>query len=168
MNEHTRDLPAPPFSFPTRGPIVGVIDGSDAAPGEVGEFLTAVAEVNYAAGPSTSGPFQIPLINMPPGDWDCTISASFTTLIDSAWFILNPQPQGVSNEMYGLMGLFGGGSGGAGTPPADLETVILIGQSARASFALTTLMNFQVEVYQGTSAGLAGVMALRIECRRRR
>jgi hypothetical protein len=140
------------------GPIIGVVDGSDAAPGEVGEFMTAIGTFNYAAGVANTG--SITLINMPPGDWDFTISSSFTTLIGSALFELQPIPTGMSNSMFGLNGNFG-----AMAP----ETVIIIGQSARGSFAVNTVMTFLVEVDQAITAGLpAGVMTLRIEARRRR
>jgi hypothetical protein len=156
-----RDLPAPSSSTSTIGPIIGVVDGSDAAPGEVGEFLTGGGSFNYAAGSAagvtTTG--QLDLLNMPPGDWDFTVSAAFSTLITSALFRLNPQPTGVSNQMFGLNGNF---------TMAGEETSIIIGQSARGSFAVTTLMSFEVQVYQGTAALPAGLMTMRIEARRRR
>lgn len=148
---------------PVPGPIIGVVDGSDAAPGQVGEFLTAVGTFAYAAG-ATGGVGStgfINLITMPPGDWDFTIAASFTDLISSALFLLNPFPvTGMSNEMFGLNGNF--------TSSMEAETVIIIGQSARGSFAVTTPLRFEVQVFQGAAGLPAGTMALRIEARRRR
>lgn len=148
---------------PVPGPIIGVVDGSDAAPGQVGEFLTAVGTFHYAAG-ATGGVGStgtINLINMPPGDWDFTISASFTDLISSALFLLNPFPvTGMSNEMFGLNGNF--------TSSMEAETVIIVGQSARGSFAVTTPLVFEVQVFQGAAGLPAGTMSLRIEARRRR
>jgi hypothetical protein len=143
------------------GPIIGVVDGSDAAPGEVGEFLTAEKSFTYAAfaagGTTSTG--QIELINMPPGDWDMTISSSYSGLITGSLFFLNPQPTGVSNAMFGLNTNF---------TMAGEEEVIIIGQSARGSFAVNTLLSFEVQVYQGTAGLTGGTMDLRIECRRRR
>lgn len=161
----TRDLPAPSSSTSTIGPIIGVVDGSDAAPGEVGEFLTASGTFNYAAGTTTgvTSTGQIDLINMPPGDWDMTIAAAFSTLIDSGEFLLNPQPTGVTNKMWGLNGNFLG----PGQPGADMLTAIIIGENARGSFAVNTLLSFEVQVFQGPS-GPAGLMTIRIEARRRR
>jgi hypothetical protein len=157
----TRDLPAPSSSTSTIGPIIGVVDGSDAAPGEVGEFLTATGSFAYAAGTATgvTSTGTIALLNMPPGDWDFTVSANFSTLITSALFNLSPIPTGMSNEMFGLNGNFTVGGE---------ETVIIIGQSARGSFAVTTMLTFNVQVYQAAVALPAGTMTMRIEARRRR
>jgi hypothetical protein len=158
--KHPEDQPAPSSSTSTIGPIIGVVDGSDAAPGEVGEFLTADVEFAYGAGGAgglvTTG--QIPLINMPPGDWDFTISATFSTTIGSALFYLNPKPIGMSNIMIG-------GDGNFGT--MAVEGVAIIGQSARGSFSVTTLLSFFVEVFQ-VANGAGGNMDLVIDARRRR
>lgn len=160
LPKHPTDQPAPSSSTSTIGPIIGVVDGSDAAPGEVGEFLTASVEFGYiaggVAGNVTSG--QIDLINMPPGDWDFTISATFSTTIGSALFFLSPEPTGMSNIMIG-------GDGNFGT--MSVEGVAIIGQSARGSFAVTTLLSFSVEVFQ-VAGGDAGAMNLVIDARRRR
>ena len=157
-----RDLPAPSSSTSTIGPIMGVTDGSDAAPGEVGEFLHATGTFNYAAGTATGtgSTGQIDLLNVPPGDWDFTIAASFSGLITSALFFLNPVPTGVSNEMIGLNGNF--------TMPGEEESIVIVGQSARGSFAVATLLSFEVQVYQSSAVLTAGTMDLRVEARRRR
>lgn len=147
---------------PVYGPIVGVVDGSDAAPGEVGEFKFATGTFAYAAG-TTAGVTStgtINLINMPPGDWDFTISASFSDLITSALFFLTPLPTGMSNPMFGLNGNF--------TMAGEAETVVIIGQSARGSFAVNTLLSFEVQVFNNATTEPAGTMTLRIEARRRR
>lgn len=147
----------------TVGPIVGVVDGSDAAPGQVGEFLTATGTFAYAAGSGTgvTSTGTINLISMPPGDWDFTISASFSNLITSALFELNPFPvTGMSNAMVGLNGNF--------TMSGEAQTVVIIGQSARGSFAVTTALVFEVQVFNSATTEPAGTMTLRIEARRRR
>lgn len=149
-------------SPPIPGPITGVVDGSNAAPGQVGEFMFAVGTFAYAAGTTggVTSTGQIALINMPPGDWDFTISASFSDLITSALFFLNPVPTGMSNPMFGLNGNF--------TMAGESETVIIIGQSARGSFAVNTLLSFEVQVFNNATTDPAGTMTLRIEARRRR
>jgi hypothetical protein len=159
-----QDQPVPPGLLATQlfGPITGVVDGSDAAPGEVGEFLTAIGTFAYAAG-TTAGvgsTGSINLISMPPGDWDLTISASFSNLITSALFELSPIPTGMSNGMVGLNGNF--------TMAGEAQTVVIIGQSARGSFAVTTALVFLVQVFNSSTSEPAGTMTLRIEARRRR
>lgn len=150
---------------PVPGPIIGVVDGSDASPGQVGEFLTADGTFSYAAGTDTLGTTStghISLINMPPGDWDMTIFAMFSTLITSALFLLDPYPvTGVSNKMFGLNGNFTAGTGGG-------ITTTIVGPSARGSFAVNTPLVFEVQVYQLGVSLPAGVMNLHLEARRRR
>ena len=160
-----RDLPAPTSSTSTIGPIIGVVDGTDAAPGEVGEFIQALGTFNYAAYPNTSQE-NITLLNLPPGDWDAAASASFTTAVGAVFFALAaPVPTGASNSMVGFTGDFGP----PGALAADVAEVALIGQWARLSFANTTPLIFVLQVDQGTNASLlAGTMTIRIECRRRR
>ena len=155
-----------PFTLsttPVYGPIVGVVDGSDAAPGEVGEFIHMTGTFAYAAGVDglgTTSTGTIDLINVVPGDWDFTVSASFTTLISSALFFLNPLPTGMSNNMFGLNGNF--------TMPGEGETAVIIGTAARGSFAVNTMLVFEVQVFQDAAILPAGTMTLRIEGRRRR
>lgn len=159
----TRDVPVQAVTQSTIGPIVGVVDGSDAAPGEVGEFLTALQSVNYTGG--THIETSITLINMPPGDWDMQASASFSTHVGSVLFELVPIPTGMSNAMVGWMGVFSA----TASPAVDAEDLVLIGQSARGSFAVPTPLAFDIQVDQSTASGLpSGVMLIRIEARRRR
>lgn len=166
MDMDPRDLPAPSSSTSTIGPIIGVVDGSDAAPGEVGEFLTANGTFNYSAGTDgfgTTSTGHITLINMPPGDWDMWLSAMFTTLITSAAFFLDPFPvTGVSNRMFGLNGNFTTGTTGGGI------TTTIVGPNARGSFAVNTPLVFEVQVFQLGASLPAGVMNLHFEARRRR
>lgn len=149
------------------GPIVGVTDGSDAGPGEVGEFVTTDGFTNYAAYPAaTVG--NISLIVMQPGDWDMWISAIFTTDVGGAFFQLPaPLPVGVSNSMVGYTALaasVGSQAGGTG-----VEGVVVIGQYARGSFAVPTLLAFVTRVDQSSNNTLpAGTMQLHFEARRRR
>lgn len=145
------------------GPIIGVTDGSDAGPGEVGEFITAQGSMSYAPYPTDTAN-SISLIVVQPGDWDFTISASFSTLIGGAVFELRPWPViGMSNQMVGYMSSVGD------VPGIDFGTLI-IGQSARGSFSVPTLLAFYCQVYMSGDSNLTtgGTMDLRIEGRRRR
>jgi len=54
----------------TPGPVMGVTDGSDAGPGEVGEIISAtVATTGVLAGATWA---NTPSINLTPGDWELT------------------------------------------------------------------------------------------------
>lgn len=154
----------PLFESPVIGPIIGVVDGSNAAPGEVGEFVAASGTFNYLANAPNTG--TIALINMPPGDWDMGCAATFTTLVGSVLFQLSPVPVGMSNALAGFIGIFSAGT----SSTMDAESLVLVGQTGRGSFAVTTQLTFNVQVDQATTApGLpAGVMTLDIQARRRR
>lgn len=152
----------PLFESPVIGPIIGVVDGSDAAPGEVGEFITGIGTFAYAVYPAVSNG-TINLLNVPPGDWDFTVSASYTSVIDGSNFALSPKPTGMSNDMIGENANFLVGT----TVPA--LNLVLVGQSARGSFAVATMLTFAVNVdNSGTPGAGPGTMAMRIEGRRRR
>lgn len=154
-----RDLPAPSSSTSTIGPIIGVVDGSNAAPGEVGEFITGTVTMSYAAYPSATTQ-TMTVLNVPPGDWDFTVSSAYTGLIGGSQFALSPKPVGMSNDMIGENANFALGT---------MENIVVIGQSARGSFAVTTVMAFEMNVDNSpTSTLAAGTMSLRLEGRRRR
>lgn len=96
----TQWLPAapPPPAPPLNGPIIGVTDGSDAAPGMVGEYVSAVNTVAPPMTP-TNSPTGISAIQaqivLSPGDWDVWFSGEMrltsATISDSAG---NPQMSG--------------------------------------------------------------------------
>jgi hypothetical protein len=60
-------IPPPPPSAGT-GPIIGVTDGSVAAPGEVGEVLRSTVNGSVTSGGGFSATFQA--LSLTPGDWD--------------------------------------------------------------------------------------------------
>jgi hypothetical protein len=67
----------------------------------------------------------------------------------------------MSNAMYGE------NSVAAGSPTS--ENIVTIGQSARGSFTVPTLLPFSVTVYQGTTSTLpAGTAYMYVEARRMR
>lgn len=161
MDIDPRDLPAPSSSTSTIGPIIGVVDGTDAAPGEVGEFLKASGTFAYGVGSAAGILYDgtIALLNVPPGDWDFWVSASFSTNITGAKFSLQTVPPNMSNAMAGINSNF---------TLEGMEDVIIVGQLARGSFAAITQLTFAVEVYQGVAGDTAGTMTMEMEARRRR
>lgn len=89
-------VPPPPPSAGS-GPIRGVTDGSNANPGDVGEYIELSQNVNVPATP-TQIPVSIGVLQ--PGDWDCFLWVIYNAPVTSGEFWLNPQPPGFSNAMY--------------------------------------------------------------------
>lgn len=58
----------PPPAPPLNGPIVGVTDGSNAAPGMVGEYMQNVLTASVPI--PGSGSVAVLTLNLTPGDWD--------------------------------------------------------------------------------------------------
>lgn len=143
------------------GPIQGVVDGSDAAQGIVGEYVSGSGTLAYTANPGiTTGPVM-PIV-IQPGDWDITSSLTCSSIYGAAFFILDPVPAGMSNSMIG--GII------ATTALAGVETdAVVIGRAARGSFKVPTLLPFRVTINQTPLAALpAGIATLAIEARRMR
>lgn len=58
--------------------IVGVTNGSNAASGDVGEFISSVIPSTSSLSVSNNVPMDITSISLPAGDWDVYGNASFT------------------------------------------------------------------------------------------
>jgi hypothetical protein len=153
-------IPPPPPSAGT-GPIIGVTDGSDAAPGEVGEFVTAFTSFNFAAYPTdTAGSVSVLVVQ--PGDWDLRVFTNFSTAIGGVAVYLSPSPAGISNNMFGSVTVLG-------TTTPDIEGVYLIGATARGNFTVPTLLAFSYNVLQSQNSVLAaGTGTVTVEGRRLR
>lgn len=156
-------IPPPPASGGS-GPLLGVTDGSKAAPGIVGEVIVLTTQIPYAAYPAITEPV-VTLGVITPGDWDMFASMEFAGgaagAIGGASFALNG-PSGVSSDMNGIV-IFGVTQG-----QAEAGATI-IGQKGSASWAAATLIQFQVVVNQSTDATLpAGTATFRFEARRMR
>lgn len=143
------------------GPIHGVTDGSDATPGDVGEFIQVTQNVPYAGYPTITNT-TVSLIVLQPGDWDLNCTLGPSTVVGGAQFYLSPNPTGSANLMFGWMGAIT-----TGTPVE--EGVVVIGQPGRLLCSVPTLLPFFVSVDQSEASGLtAGTAKLTITCRRAR
>lgn len=139
------------------GPIIGVTDGSDAAPGEVGEFLTFSATGNYQAGAISD--VILPVGIIPPGDWSLSAQCQFNTFVGVVWFTVEPTPPGTSAGLAAAMSAI--------TEGGAEELVLLNTMSARGSYSVPTLMAFHINVNQTMLAGLpAGQVTLTLNARR--
>lgn len=149
------------------GPIIGVTDGSDAAPGQVGEFLHGVTQI--ATSPGVTVLTTVSPLTVPAGDWDLWASmylSDTSGIYDSqnhvaragvSAFWLNPQPTGVSNQMQAMVGL--------GASLGNVMDKAITGMPARGSFTASTPLLFRVDIEDPDTAGFA---VLTCEARRRR
>lgn len=127
-------IPSPPPSAGS-GPIIGVTDGSNAAPGEVGEFVQTSTIVSFTAAAQTQ---SINAAILQPGDWDAWCSFLPTAWVAGCQFILSPQPTGVSSTMQGIDN---SETVVTGVPVSENDNVVL-GIPARASISVPTLFAF--------------------------
>jgi hypothetical protein len=142
-------------------PLQGVTDGSNAKPGYIGEFITGVGSIAYAANPAVTTAVTSPLV-VAPGDWDLWAFLLPSTEVGAMSFSLSPLPVGVSNPMQAASATFTPGVGAS-------ESVILNATPARGNFTVPTLLAFSVSVWQSTDASLpAGTATLTVSGRRRR
>lgn len=113
-------------------PLVGVTDGSNAQPGQVGEWVSVeVDNIPVVADAATTT--QVNFGVLQPGDWDCYVGFSDFASSPGNLFGLSPST-GFSNNMRGIS-LVGAGSSQANT---------IVGFPARGSFSVPTLVNFTV------------------------
>jgi hypothetical protein len=138
-------------------PMQGVTDGSDAAAGVIGEFMTGTSSMAYAASVLTTGNVS-PLV-LSPGDWDIWASMSTTGPFGGAAFNLNPAPAGMSNILRAWVGSYGATTFADGT---------VVGPYARGSFTVPTLLPFSIQVDNTPGAEPAGTATLVVSARRRR
>jgi hypothetical protein len=141
-------------------PMKGVTDGSAAAPGNIGEYMTQSANMAYAANPAKTQQI-LSVAVIPPGDWNLTATLAVSTVIGEAYFDLPTIPTGVENDMFGLAVV--------NTAVSSDQTVRVNGQPARGSFTVPTLLPFSVTVDQSTATGLlAGMATMSVSARRMR
>jgi hypothetical protein len=134
-------------------PILGVTDGSNAQPGQVGEWVQTTAVAPVVANVSTTTNCNLGVLQ--PGDWTC-----FATLQDFAWsqgnlFYLAPQPAGFSTDMFGSALAAAGGS-------AFGQANTIGGIPCRASLTVPTLVVFAVTTNYPAGAIQAGQEATMI------
>ena len=139
------------------GPIQGVVDGSSAKPGEVGEFMSGAANFAFTGASGSFVGNLSPLV-LPPGDWDIRAFATDSTGVTNFAFNLNPTPAGMSNQLYANSGI------GSATFADLFGALIAVG---RGNFAVPTLLPVKVGVYN-QAAGTAGAITLTVEARRMR
>lgn len=124
-------------------PRMGVVDGSAAVPGQVGEWISSSASITIPAlGAGNNWQGLVTPISLPAGDWMCFADATWALFYPSVFFGMGPVPAGLSNGMLG-------GSWGSG----DVNNRIALGVPAHAAMATPTLLTFQVLIQAGGVVG---------------
>lgn len=72
-------------------PALGVLNGTPATAPQVGEYIQLSGEILYTA---TTAQAFLTLGTLPPGDWNCWLWATFSSVVQGASFILQPLPPG--------------------------------------------------------------------------
>jgi hypothetical protein len=133
-----------------KGPILGVIDGSLAQPGMVGEFLQGIASIPVVVDPAVHTYNVIPMA-LPPGDWDIEASFYGPGLSAEALALhLQPAPPGVVLPMEGNLAVIN--PGGYSELHAQINT-----NRTQASVGVPTQLPFLVTVRAATTTSLATV-----------
>lgn len=116
-------------------PLIGVTNGSDAQPGQVGEYIWFQQELAAQTGTSTQ---NVSLGVLQPGDWDCmcylVTGMSFTEI--NFFLLPAPVPPGFSGRMQGVFAV--------ASAVSTVEDQFVLGTSARALISQPTLIAFTV------------------------
>lgn len=134
----------------------GVTDGSNAAPGQVGEFLLGRSTFPFLATPNVTTGTITPLV-VQPGDWDIWgVMDSGGVAVTGVSFVLAPVPVGMLDPVAAA---FFAGTSSEG---------IIINGLGRGNFTVATALTFNLVVSQENTGGAAGTSNFRCSCRRRR
>jgi hypothetical protein len=132
---------------------MGVTDGSDPKPGEIGEYFTNTTTFNYTAAQQTN------VVNagvLSPGDWSVFACFKPSQGISGASFQLTPVLTGVSNIMTGLSWDQDTGASGA-----SFVGTLINSEPARASLKVPTMFAFTVNTnISGTNQAGTGTFLL--------
>ena len=136
-------------------PIIGVTDGSDAQPGQVGEYVRFQAGVTV---PAISQTTQVTLGVLPPGDWDCWAwLTDFSVPVTTAQFYRAPPPPGFDDPLNSVTFTAG-----------DAMVTTLVSVTTRALTSAPSLINFTVTTNNVTPGPADGGAVLVFQSRRRR
>lgn len=133
-------------------PLLGVTNGAPATSPQVGQYIHLTGTLAYTATPAQA---FLSLGVLPPGDWDCWLWATFTSVTAGAQYQLLPLPAGF-----------------AANPYASTNSVVWPPQMILSSMmveALTTLDSLiVVDAAAAASSGQSGTMTVNFAARRRR
>lgn len=137
---------------------VGIIDGSNAVPGQVGEFISGLASMNYTAYNSTTSQV-LSIMTVPPGDWHLWGWMLLTTAVGGANFATENVPPGL--PYITALALESSGT--------EAEAIFLPSNMIRANITAPWPIQATTTVWQTTNSSLpAGVASVFLFGRRMR
>jgi hypothetical protein len=127
------------------GPVRGIIDGSTARPGDVGELVANVVSGSF---PASSMQQVVSALVLQPGDWQveasCLLSAAGAGIFGGDFF-LTPLPTGVNNNMRGV------------NYSTTLNTQVQMNApTAQVNVTVPTLLAFRLETNTTQAVGASG------------
>lgn len=135
-------------------PLIGVTNGADAQPGQVGEWIDYGLAVSYTAATQSQ---PVTMGTLPPGDWDIWASCNLEPGNTGGSFILNPVPAGFT--ALGLQTI--------GAAAVTGQNISVVSAVERALTSVPSLINFTLTTNMGGS-GSAGAAGIYFTARRRR
>lgn len=136
-------------------PLVGVTNGANAQPGQVGEFLDFEVPFNVPTAAQVNLPLTMGVL--PPGDWDVWANAATSVFVTSLEILQTPVPVGFNHGLGAVIG----GTGGA-------ELVTLPAAAVRALISVPTLIVINVSSNNDGPGNVAGTGVVAVFARRRR
>lgn len=122
-------------------PLIGVTNGADAQPGQVGEFVLLSQSINLATGTNTQ---TVSLGILQPGDWAVWAYMNFGIEFISASYVLSPQPAGFTYTL----------TAASASPTTTPQYQMVITPLGRALTSVPSPITFQVTT-DVTTAGNA-------------
>ena len=125
----------------------GVTDGSNAAAGQIGEFVSSVRLVGNAMAVLTGTAKDVASLVLQPGDWDvsgnCFLTGATAGAVSALNFWLNtasatlpvPTASGIGDMAIGVNGISNGSGGPTGRLRVNVTTATTVYMSAIVNFA---------------------------------
>jgi hypothetical protein len=148
------------------GPISGVVDGSNATAGQVGEYFVGNSTGSFATTANQTQTLS-PLV-LSPGDWDVQGCLWVDEPVNGIYFYLNPVPTGIatypigSNTATPLVGTTGS------ITAVPSEGLWVHTSRAQASLSVPTLLPFTLITNTQSAGTAAGSFTLFLSARRMR
>lgn len=145
---------------------MGVTDGSNPKPGQVGEYITGSAAMqwNLPAGTQQQEQTYTPIV-IPPGDWD--VEAIFYPGHNYTGILVNcaPAPTGLQYNLKAQ--LFSWTTGPTGQDANVIDSSMPTGR-ARMSVTVPTPLPFVVAMWNASTEAISGTSYLGVTARRMR